>query len=140
MTEITLAQLVQIARRWWWILIIGPLLGALLGWVAASRSEALYMADAKLLLDRSSLSAGQENSANAYNDILAAEREDQHRCGRSGGEHAFDLRRQCDAAAGGVGDAPRFDGSAGLRGRGRDERQQDTERRRERACHGGSKP
>lgn len=74
MTELTLGQLVQVVRRWWWILLIGPLLGGLLGWVGASRAEPLYEADAKLLLDRSSLSAGPESSASVYNDILAAER------------------------------------------------------------------
>ncbi len=74
MTELTLAQIIQVGRRWWWILVIGTLLGGMAGWAAASRAESSYQADAKLLLDRSSLSSAPDNSASAYNNILAAER------------------------------------------------------------------
>lgn len=74
MTELTLIQIARIARRWWWILLLGPIIGAGLGWTAASQSEPVYQADTKLLLDRSSIGADQESSAGAYNNILAAER------------------------------------------------------------------
>lgn len=75
MTELTLAQIIQIARRWWWVLLLGPILGALIGVALASQSQPVYQADAKLLLDRpTTLETTPESSANAYNNILAAER------------------------------------------------------------------
>ena len=74
MTELTLAQIAQIARRWWWILILGPLAGGAFGWMVASQTEPVYQADAKLLLDRSSVGGTSESPGGDYNDILAAER------------------------------------------------------------------
>jgi non-specific protein-tyrosine kinase len=74
MTELTLVQLIGVMRRWWWLLVIGPLVGGVLGWTAAQCVEPVYQADAKLLIDRSSLGSSQTGSASAYNDILAAER------------------------------------------------------------------
>ena len=75
MTELTLAQIIQIGRRWWWLLVLGPLLGMMIGATLASRTEPVYQADAKLLLDRPALeSTGESSSSNAYNNILAAER------------------------------------------------------------------
>jgi non-specific protein-tyrosine kinase len=73
-TELTLAQIVQIARRWWWILLLGLCAGVVVGAALASRTEPVYQADAKLLLDRPTLETTPESSANAYNNILAAER------------------------------------------------------------------
>ena len=73
MTELTLTQIVQITRRWWWILLLGPVLGGVLGSMLASRTVPVYHADAKLLLDRPPLDASQETSSSAYNSILAAE-------------------------------------------------------------------
>ncbi|MEZ4569729.1 MAG: hypothetical protein R2849_05255 [Thermomicrobiales bacterium] len=74
MTELSLAQIIQIARRWWWILILGPVIGGMIGWTLASQAEPVYHADAKLLLDRPTVDASAESSASAYNNILAAER------------------------------------------------------------------
>ena len=74
MTELTLAQIIQIARRWWWILLLGLCAGVVVGAALASRTEPVYQADAKLLLDRPTLETTPESSANAYNNILAAER------------------------------------------------------------------
>ena len=74
MTELTLAQIVQVARRWWWLLALGPIVGAALGLALAAQSESVYRADAKLLVDRAAVTGGVESSSGAYNNILAAER------------------------------------------------------------------
>ncbi len=74
MTELTLAQIVYIVRRWWWLLIVGPAIGAIIGVGLASRAVPAYQADAKLLLDRPTSDTSQDSSASAYNNILAAER------------------------------------------------------------------
>jgi tyrosine-protein kinase len=74
MTELTLAQIMQIARRWWWVLLLGPIIGGAIGVALASRSEPVYHADTKLLLDRPTLESSTTASDSAYNNILAAER------------------------------------------------------------------
>lgn len=70
MTELNVSQILQLLRRWWWILVILPLVAASIAWVATSRMTPIYSAETTLLVDRSETS----NGTVSYDSLLAAER------------------------------------------------------------------
>lgn len=69
MTELTFAEALKLARRWWWILVALPLLAAGSAYALSSIMTPMYEARASLLID-----ASQASSASNYNDLLTAER------------------------------------------------------------------
>jgi non-specific protein-tyrosine kinase len=69
MTELTFAEALKLARRWWWIVVALPLLAAVSAYALSSIVTPMYEARASLLIDSS-----QASSASNYNDLLTAER------------------------------------------------------------------
>ena len=69
MTELTFAEALKLARRWWWIVVLLPLLGAVAGYGLSSTMTPMYEANATLLIE-----ANQGAGGSNYNDLLAAER------------------------------------------------------------------
>lgn len=45
-----LHRLLQIVRRWWWLLVLGPLLGGMTAWYVSSQQPAMYASDVTLLI------------------------------------------------------------------------------------------
>lgn len=45
-----LHRLLQIIRRWWWLLALGPLLGGMTAWYVSSQQPAMYASDVTLLI------------------------------------------------------------------------------------------
>lgn len=70
MTEITPGYVFKLMRRWWWVMILCPVLAAGAAWLVTSRLTPIYEAEAVLLVDRTQTQGTFTN----YNDILAAER------------------------------------------------------------------
>jgi non-specific protein-tyrosine kinase len=69
MTEITFADALRLARRWWWVLVLCPILAAGGAYIFSSTITPLYQSEVRLLIDTSQTSSGSN-----YNDLLAAER------------------------------------------------------------------
>lgn len=69
MTELTLAEALKLARRWWWVAVLLPVLAAVSAYALSSTLTPMYEARASLLVDASQASSGAN-----YNDLLAAER------------------------------------------------------------------
>lgn len=67
--ELTLADLIKLGRRWWWVLVLCPLLAAGVAFLVSSAMTPIYRAEATLLVEQS-----QVPGTTQYNDILAAER------------------------------------------------------------------
>lgn len=45
-----LHRLLQIVRRWWWLLVLGPLLGGMTAWYVSAQQPAMYASDVTLLI------------------------------------------------------------------------------------------
>jgi succinoglycan biosynthesis transport protein ExoP len=58
---IGISSLIQIGRRWWWLLVIGPLLGMVFGYALASRQVPQYAATTQLMLTPSGGTSGIDN-------------------------------------------------------------------------------
>jgi len=69
MTELTFAEALKLARRWWWVLVLLPVLAALAGYGVSTTMTPMYEARATLLIETNQASGGS-----SYNDLLAAER------------------------------------------------------------------
>ena len=69
MSEITFADALRLARRWWWVLVLCPVLAAGGAYIFSSTITPLYQSEVRLLID-----ASQTSSGSNYNDLLAAER------------------------------------------------------------------
>ncbi|MBA2453672.1 MAG: capsular biosynthesis protein, partial [Chloroflexia bacterium] len=69
MTELTFAEALKLARRWWWVLMALPLLAAIAAYALSTTMTPMYNARASLLIDATQPSAGSN-----YNDLLTAER------------------------------------------------------------------
>ena len=67
--ELTLADLIKLGCRWWWVLALCPILAAGVAFLVTSAMTPIYRAEATLLIEQS-----QVPGATQYNDILAAER------------------------------------------------------------------
>jgi succinoglycan biosynthesis transport protein ExoP len=67
--ELTLADLIKLGRRWWWVLALCPILAAGVAFLVSSAMTPIYRAEATLLIEQS-----QVPGVTQYNDILAAER------------------------------------------------------------------
>lgn len=67
--ELTLADLIKLGRRWWWVLVLCPVLAAGVAFLVSSAMTPIYRAQATLLVEQS-----QVPGTTQYNDILAAER------------------------------------------------------------------
>lgn len=48
--ELDLHRLLQIARRWWWLLVLGPLLGGVTAWYVSSQQPEMFASDVTLLI------------------------------------------------------------------------------------------
>lgn len=69
MTELTFAEALKLARRWWWIAVLLPLLAAATAYLVTSTLQPMYEAQTSLLID-----ATQADTGSNYNSLLAAER------------------------------------------------------------------
>lgn len=69
MTELTISEAIKLARRWWWILVLLPLVAGGTAYAISSAMTPMYEARSVLLIEASQASAGSN-----YNDLLAAER------------------------------------------------------------------
>jgi capsular exopolysaccharide synthesis family protein len=69
MTELTFAEVLKLARRWWWIAVVLPLLAGVGAYAFSSTMTPMYEARSILLIETSQGSAGAN-----YSDLLAAER------------------------------------------------------------------
>lgn len=65
----TTIDILRLVRRWWWVIVIGPVLGAVVAYLISSTATPIYQASAMVVIE----SANAETSAN-YSDIIAAER------------------------------------------------------------------
>ncbi len=66
----TLSDALKLARRWWWILVIGPVVGALAAYFVSEAMTPIYRATATLLIQQSQ-TPGTQN----YQDLLAAQQQ-----------------------------------------------------------------
>lgn len=66
----TLSEALKLARRWWWILIIGPVVGALAAYFISEAMTPIYRATATLLIQQSQVPGAQN-----YQDLLAAQQQ-----------------------------------------------------------------
>ena len=48
--ELDLKRVFQIARRWWWLLILGPLFGGVTAWYVSSQQPEMYASEVTLLI------------------------------------------------------------------------------------------
>ncbi len=69
MTELTISEAIKLARRWWWILVLLPLIAGVAAYAISSAMTPMYQARTVLLIETSQASSGAN-----YNDLLAAER------------------------------------------------------------------
>ncbi len=69
MTELTFSEAIKLARRWWWILVLLPLVAGGTAYAISSAMTPMYQARSVLLIEASQATAGSN-----YNDLLAAER------------------------------------------------------------------
>lgn len=58
--DLDLRSLFRIGRRWWWLLILAPLVAGLTAYWASSRQQPLYSASATLLINQTASSDQQE--------------------------------------------------------------------------------
>ena len=69
MTELTFAEAIKLARRWWWILVLLPLIAAVAAYAISSTMTPMYRSQATLLIETQ-----QASGSSNYNELLAAER------------------------------------------------------------------
>lgn len=68
----TILDLLKIARRWWWVLVLCPVLAGGAAYIVSSSMTPIYRANLTALVEQSE--TGDEAQF-AYNDVLAAERQ-----------------------------------------------------------------
>ncbi len=66
----TVTDAVKLARRWWWILVVCPVVAALAAYLVSSAMTPIYQAKATLLVQQSQ-TPGQQN----YQDLLASQQQ-----------------------------------------------------------------
>lgn len=69
MTELTFAEALKLARRWWWILVLLPLIAAVAAYAISTTMTPMYESRATLLIETQ-----QASGSSNYNELLAAER------------------------------------------------------------------
>ena len=66
----TLSDALKVARRWWWILVLGPIVGALVAYLISQALTPIYEATTIILVQQSA-TPGTQN----YQDLLAAQQQ-----------------------------------------------------------------
>ncbi|HEU5422172.1 MAG TPA: polysaccharide biosynthesis tyrosine autokinase [Nitrolancea sp.] len=66
--ELTLSEVLRLARRWWWLIVLCPLLAAGIAYLVSSLLTPVYQARATLLVEQS-----QTPGSQGYQDILASQ-------------------------------------------------------------------
>jgi capsular exopolysaccharide synthesis family protein len=69
MTELTFDDALRLARRWWWILVLLPLVAAVAAYAISTTMTPMYESRATLLIETQ-----QASGSSNYNELLAAER------------------------------------------------------------------
>ena len=68
MRDLTVGDVLKLARRWWWVLLLCPLVAAVAAYVISQSLPRYYEADALVVIDQS-----QAAGTSTYNDIQAAQ-------------------------------------------------------------------
>ncbi|HUY99034.1 MAG TPA: polysaccharide biosynthesis tyrosine autokinase [Thermomicrobiaceae bacterium] len=68
MRDLTVGDVLKLARRWWWVLLLCPLVAGVAAYVVSHSLPRYYEADAILVIDQS-----QTAGSSTYNDIQAAQ-------------------------------------------------------------------
>jgi len=66
--DLTVGDVLKLARRWWWVLLLCPLVAGVAAYVVSHSLPRYYEADAILVIDQS-----QTAGSSTYNDIQAAQ-------------------------------------------------------------------